>query len=307
MTRGLVIGESLVDVVERADLVSEHVGGGPLNVAVGLARLGRDVDLMTHIGADEHGRRILAYLNAAGVQLVPGSSAAPRTPTARARIDEHGSADYAFDLQWQLSGTPAVAPPLVVHTGSIAAVLDPGCLAVAALTDAYRPSATVTLDPNVRPALIADRTLARRRIEHLVERSDIVKASEEDLRWLAPGRPPALIARTWLALGPSVVVVTMGERGAAAVCAAGETRVSATPVQVVDTVGAGDAFMVGLIDALWSRGLLGAHRRADLRGIGLPALTDALRAAALVSALTVTRTGADLPDRAALDAAARSG
>lgn len=306
MTRGLVIGESLVDVVQRGGLESEHVGGSPLNVAVGLARLGRDVDLLTRVGDDEHGRHIVEYLDAAGVRLVPGSVAASRTSTARVRIDDHGAADYAFDLQWQLSGAPAVAPPLVVHTGSIAAVQEPGCLAVAALIDAYRVSATVTFDPNVRPVLIADRAQARQRIEHLVERSDVVKVSEEDLRWFAPDRAPELIARTWLALGPSIVAVTMGEHGATALCAGGETRVNAAPAQVVDTVGAGDAFMVGMIDALWTMGLLGADRRDGLRRIGLDELTEALRAAALVSALTVTRTGADLPDRATVDAAARA-
>jgi len=306
VTRALVIGESLVDVVQRGDLVSEHVGGSALNVAVGLARLGHDVDLLTHIGDDEYGRRIVEYLDAAGVQLVPGSSTASRTPVARARLDDTGSADYVFDLEWQLSGTPVVPPPLVAHTGSIAAVLEPGCLAVAALIDTYHPSATTTLDPNVRPALITDRVLARRRIEHLVERSDIVKASEQDLRWLDPGQPPELIARAWLALGPAIVAVTMAERGAAAICRAGETRVRAASVQVVDTVGAGDAFMVGMIDALWSKGLLGAACRDDLHRIGLSALTDVLRQATLLSALTVTRAGADLPDRAAVERAARS-
>jgi fructokinase len=96
----------------------------------------------------------------------------------------------------------------------------------------------------------------------------------------------------------------MADQGAAAVCAAGEVRVPARPVQVVDTVGAGDAFMVGLIDALWARGLLGAERRAELVGIDLNGLTVALEAASTTAALTVTRAGADLPDRAALDAAA---
>ena len=292
MSRGLVIGESLVDVVQQGDRESEHVGGSPLNVAVGLARLGRKVDLLTHIGDDEYGRRIVDYLDATGVQLVPGSTTAARTPTARVRINEDGSPDYVFDLEWQLSGTPVVAPPLVLHTGSIAAVQEPGCLAVAALIDTYHLSATITLDPNVRPAMIGDGVLARQRIEHLVERADIVKVSEEDLRWLDPGRPPELIARSWLALGPSIVAVTMAARGAAAVCAAGETRVGATPVQVVDTVGAGDAFMVGLIDALWSKALLGADRRDALRRIGLDALADVLRAAGDAAAAGVARPGA---------------
>jgi fructokinase len=304
MTRGLVIGESLIDIVERGGRTDdEHVGGSPLNVAVGLARLGRDVDFLTRIGDDPHGRRIADYVNAAGVQLVSGSQVAGRTATARLSVGEDGSADYVFDLDWQLSGTPMVTPPLFVHTGSIAAVQDPGCLAVAALIDTYRVSATVTFDPNVRPSLIADRDLARQRIEHFVERSDIVKVSEEDLRWIDPNRPPERIAQTWLALGPAVVAVTMADRGAMAVCAAGVARVPARPVEVVDTVGAGDAFMAGLIDALWGRGLLGAQRRAELAGIDLDALTAALEAASLSSALTVARAGADLPDRAALEAA----
>ncbi len=205
MTRGLVIGESLIDIVEDA----EYVGGSPLNVAVGLGRLGRDVDFLTYLADDDHGRRIAAYLKDAGVQLVSESRAAERTATARSTIAADGSADYEFDLDWRLSGIPPVAPPLFVHTGSIAAVRDPGCLAVAALIDTYRVSATVTFDPNVRPSLIADRELAVSRIEHLVERSDIVKVSAEDLHWIDPDRSPEQLAQTWLGLGPAVVAVTM--------------------------------------------------------------------------------------------------
>ena len=305
MTRGLVIGEALIDIVERrgpSEGTVEHVGGSPLNVAVGLARLGREIDFLTHIADDERGLRIADYVKSAGAQLVPGSYSASRTPTAVARIADDGSAAYTFDLDWQLSGTPEVAPPLFVHTGSIAAVREPGCLAVAALLDAYHASATLTFDPNVRPTLIADRDSARARIAHLVERSDIVKVSDEDLRWLDPGHAPELTARGWLAAGPAIVVLTMGERGSVAFCAAGEARAAAGPVRVVDTVGAGDAFMVGLLDALWELGLLGADRRTALRRIGLDAVTSALTAASLCAALTIARPGADLPDRATLDA-----
>jgi fructokinase len=299
MTRGLVIGEALVDTLDgRVD----HVGGSPLNVAVGLARLGRDVDFLTRIGDDEAGRRISDYVKASGAHLVPESVAADRTPTAAATIADDGSATYTFDLEWQLSGTPPVAPPLFVHTGSIAAVREPGCLAVAALLDAYRVSATVTFDPNVRPSLIADPDLARERIEHLVERSDIVKVSDEDLRWINPNFAPERTARAWLALGPAIVVVTMAEHGSLAFCAAGQARVAARPVQVVDTVGAGDAFMVGLLDTLWEVGLLSGVQRTALRRIGLDTLSAALEAAGLASALTIARAGADLPDRAALNA-----
>ena len=303
--RALVIGEALIDIVEREGQVTgEHVGGSPLNVAVGLARLGRGVDFLTHIGDDQRGHQIADYAKASGVQLVSGSQTAERTPTALATLDANGSAQYVFDIDWQLTGTPEVAPPLIAHTGSIATVLEPGCRATAALIDTYRPSATVTFDPNVRPALIEDDDIARGRIDRWIERCDVVKASDEDMRWIDPNRSPEQIAKTWLALGPSIVAVTMGATGAFAMCAAGTVRVSALKVNVVDTVGAGDAFMTGLIDALWSLGLLGAERRPDLARITVAALTGVLQTAALSSALTVSRAGADLPDRATRDAAA---
>lgn len=304
MARGLVIGEALIDIVD-GPVPAEHVGGSPLNVAVGLGRLGRGVDFLTHIGDDAAGQRIAEYLKVSGVQLVPGSNTADRTPTARAKLAA-GGATYEFDLDWRLSGIPPVPPPLFVHTGSIAAVREPGCLAVVAVLDAYRVSSTVTFDPNVRPSLGLDQGLVRERISHLVERSDIIKVSEEDLRWINPQQAPEQTARTWLASGPAVVALTLGERGSLAFCAAGEAHAPARPVQVVDTIGAGDAFMVGLLDRLWELDLLGGGRRAELRRIGIDALTSALEVAAAASALTVARAGADVPDRAALRAAAQS-
>lgn len=305
--RALVIGEALIDIVERGgEITGEHVGGSPLNVAVGLGRLGRGVDFLTHIGDDERGRRIVDHAEASGVHLVSGSTDAARTPTALATLDEQGSAQYEFDIEWQLTGTPEVGPPLVVHTGSIAAVLEPGCRATAALVDTYHPSATVTFDPNVRPALIEDADTARARIDRLIERCDMVKASDEDMRWLDPGRTPEQIAETWLSLGPSIVVVTMGGQGSFALCAQGLVRVPAFEVDVVDTVGAGDAYMSGLIDALWTSGLLGAQRRRDLARISTADLTGVVRTAAMSSALTVARAGADLPDRSSRDAALES-
>ncbi|MEV0672613.1 carbohydrate kinase [Mycobacterium sp. NPDC050441] len=307
MSRALVIGEALIDIVERdGSVVGEYVGGSPLNVAVGLGRLGRGVDFLTHIADDDRGKRIVKYVENSGVQLVSGSTGASRTPTAMATLTAAGSAHYQFDIDWQLTGTPEVATPLLVHTGSIATVLEPGCRATAALLDAYRMSATLTFDPNVRPDVIRDDDIARGRIDRLVERADIVKTSEEDLRWMDPRHSPEQIARAWLEVGPSIVAVTSGERGAFAVCRAGSVSVPARSVQVVDTVGAGDAFMTGLLDAVWSLGLLGADRRRDLSRIGTETLEGVLRSAALSAALTVARPGADLPDRAARDAAAKS-
>ncbi|MGB3486362.1 MAG: carbohydrate kinase [Mycobacterium sp.] len=303
--RALVIGEALIDIIEgdTRDGVEEHVGGSPLNVAVGLARLERDVDFLTHIGDDSRGRRIAEYVTSAGVSLVAGSVSAEHTPVARARLDAAGAATYTFDLSWQLTGTPEVGPPLVVHTGSIATVLEPGCRAVSALLDTYRVSATVTFDPNVRTDLITDDNLARDRIERLVAKSDVVKASDEDLRWLAPGVEPEEVARRWLAAGPALVAVTRGGDGAFAVAQSGAVSLPARAVEVVDTVGAGDSFMTGLLDSLWTLGLLGADNRPALRAITADQLQSVLGAAVLNSALTVAKAGAQLPDRATLDAA----
>jgi fructokinase len=299
--RALVIGEALIDIVERdGHVLGEHVGGSPLNVAVGLGRLDRDVDFLTHVADDERGRRIVDYVKASGVGLVPGSVSAERTPTALASLNESGAAEYTFDLEWQIAGTPEVAPPLVAHTGSIAGFLDPGCLATAALLDAYHLAATITYDPNVRPDLIDDREQAIARIERLVEKADVVKASDEDLHWIDPTRTPEQVAAAWQAMGPSIVAVTRGGDGAFAICAAGTVHVAARRVEVIDTVGAGDSFMTGLIDALWSLNLLGADRRADLARIDVGTLEGVLGAAALASAVTVSRAGADLPNRAAL-------
>jgi fructokinase len=308
VTRALVIGEALIDIVERDGAVTgEHVGGSPLNVAVGLARLGRDVDFLTHIGDDDRGRRIADFVTASGAHLVTGSVSAAKTPIALATLDATGAATYRFDIDWQLSGTPEVGPPLVAHTGSIATVLDPGCLAVAALLDTYRVSATISFDPNVRPALIDDADQARARIERLVEHSDVVKASDEDLRWLYPDVDPQEQADRWRQSGPAIVAVTMGGDGAFAVCGAGEVRVPARRVQVVDTVGAGDSFMTGLIDGLWALDLLGAQQRRTLHAIGTDRLREVLETAALNSALTVAEAGAVMPDRATRDASVGHG
>ncbi|MDY6998490.1 MAG: PfkB family carbohydrate kinase, partial [Actinomycetota bacterium] len=185
----------------------------------------------------------------------------------------------------------------------IATVLEPGCLATAALVDTYHLSATFTFDPNIRPALIPDADAARERIDRMIEKADVIKASDEDLRWIDPGRPPEQTAASWLASGAKVVVVTLGGEGAVAMCAAGTVRVPAPDVHVVDTVGAGDSFMAGLIDALWARDLLGAEHRPALAHIDRETLSGVVRTAARCAAVTVSRAGADLPDRATLDAA----
>lgn len=303
--RALVIGEALVDVVHRADgSVSEHPGGSPLNVAIGLARLGRGVDLLTWLGDDAHGRAVSAHVAAAGVALVPGSDGAARTSVATAVLDATGAASYVFDVDWQVPAHWASPPaaPLVVHTGSIGAVLEPGGADVAAILAAHRESATLTFDPNARPSLMPPPERTRAVVEHLVALADVVKVSDEDLAWLGPETDPVAHARRWVGLGPAAVVVTLGGSGAVAVTASGaEIQVAAPSVLVADTVGAGDSFMGGLIDGLWTAGLLGAENRSALRAAGPDVWREVLDRCARIAAITVSRPGANPPTAAELD------
>ena len=297
----LVIGEALVDVVRKPDgTQTAHAGGSPANVAFGLARLDRRVELLTSLGDDAYGALVRSHVESSGATIAP-STPAPRTSVATANLDARGVATYDFDLEWALPDGPTTQPgPLVVHTGSIAAVLEPGASAVERLVAGAREYATVTYDPNVRPSLMGDRGHAESTIERFVALSDVVKVSDEDLSWLFPAQSPADAARRWLALGPALVVVTLGSEGALAACEAGTVSVPPVRVEVADTVGAGDSFMSGLIDGLWSAGLLGGHRRDALRRIDLPTVTTILDRCARIAAITVSRSGANPPTRADL-------
>ncbi|MEU9854707.1 carbohydrate kinase [Streptomyces sp. NPDC047974] len=296
----LVIGECVADIVRdpgAADVV--HPGGSPANVAYGLARLGRATTLLTQLADDPSGRLIAAHLAGAGVRLALGGAPA-RTPSAVVSLDGRGQATYAFDIAWTLGAEepPATPEPVRhVHLGSIAAVTDPGAATVLALTGRLRPTATVSYDPNVRPALMGEHTAAVARVERCVALADVVKASDEDLAWLHPGERPETVAARWLELGPSVVLVTRGGDGAVAVTREHTVAAAAPPVSVVDTVGAGDSFMSAVLDALAGRD------RAALAALGPGDLAGLLARAGAAAAVTVSRAGAQPPDRTELDAA----
>ncbi|MDQ1292151.1 MAG: fructokinase [Actinomycetota bacterium] len=301
----LVIGEALVDIVRRTDgSRAEHPGGSPANVALGLARLERDATLLTRIGRDERGRTVRRHLEGAGVRLLDGSITAEPTSTATARLDAAGVATYEFDLDWRL---PTALDPAglardfqALHTGSIAAFLQPGGDDVLRALEAVRGTMTISYDPNARPALMGEASQARARVERIVALSDLVKVSDEDLAWLAPGEDPLDVAREWAARGPAVVVVTLGGQGAVGLCAAGRVRVPAPATTLVDTVGAGDSFMSGLLDHVAGADLLGADRAERLRGIDERFLRDMLEHAARLASITCGREGADPPTRAEL-------
>ncbi|MCX4680826.1 carbohydrate kinase [Streptomyces sp. NBC_01433] len=296
----LVIGECVADIVRLPGAADQvHPGGSPANVAYGLARLGRRTTLRTQLGPDTDGRLIRRHLESAGVDVRTDGSAAA-TPSASVTLDAEGRATYAFEITWTLAPAVEDRPPHHVHTGSIAAVMEPGSAAVLDAVGALRNTATVSYDPNVRPELMGDHDGVVRRVERCVALSDVVKASDEDLEWLYPGECAQEIARRWLALGPAVVLVTRGGDGALAVLPEGRVTMAAPPSEVVDTVGAGDAFMSGTLHALARHGLLGAEARERLHALDRDTVTDVLRHAVASAAVTVARAGANPPAEAEL-------
>ncbi|MFJ9111323.1 carbohydrate kinase [Streptomyces sp. NPDC102283] len=299
----LVVGECVADIVRLPDEAPRvHPGGSPANVAYGLARLGHRAVLLTQLGPDGNGRLIRAHLASGGVDVRTDGSTAP-TPSAAVTLDGAGQATYAFDISWTLAPVAVEPAPAHVHTGSIGAVAEPGSATVLDLVRAARATATVSYDPNVRPALMGDHAAAVRRVEECVGLSDLVKASDEDLEWLYPGEEPERVAARWLERGPAVVLVTRGGAGALAVLPGGRITVKAPPVDVVDTVGAGDAFMSGTLHALAAHGLLGPGARDRLHAVDRDTVTDVLRHAVASAGVTVSRAGANPPGADELRAA----
>ncbi|MDQ0792154.1 carbohydrate kinase [Streptomyces sp. B1I3] len=302
----LVIGECVADIVRLPGAADRtHPGGSPANVAYGLARLGRDTTLLTQLGPDANGRLIRDHLASAGVRVRTDGSGAP-TPAAAVALDDAGGATYTFDITWTLAPTATGGPYQHLHTGSIATAMEPGAGTVLETVGQLRRAATVSYDPNVRPDLMGDHALAVRRAERCVALSDVVKASDEDLRWLYPDEAPEVAAGRWLRSGPAAVFVTRGAGGATALLPGAAVTVGAAQVPVADTVGAGDAFMSGALHALDSHGLLGEQGRARLHSLDAETLGDVLRHAVASAAVTVARAGALPPDEEELAVALTS-
>jgi fructokinase len=287
-------------------------GGSPLNVAVGLARLGQPTALAARLSADPFGAVLRRYLERSAVD--PRYLLTAAQPTTIALVDLcAGEARYQFSTDganflWsprELVFLPGGA--LAVHFGSLASWLPPGDRVIAAAMHWIRAAGTVLIsyDPNVRPALQPDRAAAREQVEHSVALAHVVKASSEDLHWLYPGQDPGSVAGRWLDLGAVLVVVTAGAAGATAWTRPGPgLRRPARRATIADTVGSGDAFTSGLLDALARRALLAPSR---LAGINAARLAEVLDDAGLVASLTCARPGADPPWRREVDEQLRAG
>ncbi|RKR86514.1 fructokinase [Micromonospora pisi] len=308
-----VIGEAVVDLVPEPDgRYAAHPGGSPLNVAVGLARLDVPTRLLARFSTTALGRRLREHAAANGVDLRYAVDAAEPATLAVVSLTGDGSAGYDFyvegtaDWAWQPSElATALARRGIVHAGSLAVFLPPGADHVgAALSAAREHGMIVSLDPNVRPGLLGAPAEARARVDHLVCRTHVVKASEEDVGWLYPGHSVEQVLDHWHDLGATLGVVTLGPHGAVARSGNQLLRQAAPALEVVDTIGAGDAFTAGLLAVLsrasWrSAPSPGADLDAELSGAN-PSWSEeeivaALRYAVEVAGATCARPGADPP------------
>ncbi|MGP3966157.1 carbohydrate kinase family protein [Streptomyces sp. 6N223] len=295
--RVTVVGEALVDLLWRTGEreVRAVPGGSPANVAVGLHRLDRPVTLVTAWGDDVPGALVSGHLADAGLTVTRAKTTPPgRTIVALAYLDRDGGARYDFLADWDPLDLPVPEDTAVLHTGSLAVVIEPGASRVLELCrEQRRLGRTVVADLNVRPAVQPDRDAYLATARSLAGAVDVLKSSDEDLAWLLPGLSAPDAARELLAEGPPLVVVTLGAEGALAVTAEGGVRVGAPDVAVADTVGAGDSFQSALLDAIAGHG--GPPT-------GQEELAATLARCAAAAALTCTRVGADPPTRTELAA-----
>jgi fructokinase len=269
------------------------VGGGSANTAKALARLGITTCFIDGVSSDDHGTAARAELVASGVDLSRALPSGKPTALAEVSLDDNGKASYVFTLehtatfdfteQWLPRGTPAA-----LHVGTLATIVEPGCDSLHRW--AAGVAAPVVYDPNVRPSVLGDRAAYREAVDRWTVISDVVKVSDDDLRWLHPEAVgiEALIraARAALEQGPSLVVVTRGEHGLLGITRERVVEVAGVPTTVIDTVGAGDTVGAVLVEAVIVHGL---EQLCEDR------LEGVLSRAAEAAAITCSRAGADPP------------
>src|SRR4051812_31160864 len=301
-----VAGEALVDMVPApvAGYFELAPGGSPANVALGLSRLGVPTRLLARIAHDMLGVRIREHLAGNGVGLEHVVDATEQTSLAMVSVADDGGATYDFrvdgtaDWQWTRDELAGALDDRVValHSGSLALTTPPGAAVLRELMARARDSATVSYEPNCRPMLMGEPADVLAGGHDLPAVADLVKVSAEDREWLSPGSTPEAVLEDWLGRGPAIVAVPLGGDGVLGGTSAGvRSRRQGVPVEVIDTVGAGDTFSAALLAGLHRRDLLGAPARDDLRAVDEATFDALLDEAALAAAITCSRRGADPP------------
>ena len=307
----LCCGEALIDMIPAPTTAGRdgfvpHSGGAVFNTAIGLGRLGADVALFTGISTDQFGDQLMTDLGAS--QVSTGYVHRADRPSTLAFVHlTDGHARYSFfdentaGRMLSLEELPTLSSEITaLFFGGISLVCEPGADSYLALAERAHADHIVMVDPNIRPSFIQDADRYRKRLDRLLACADIVKVSDEDLDYLVPGTGDLESKAAVLQeLGPSIVVVTLGAKGAFARLATGATvEVESSKAEVVDTVGAGDSFNAGVLHALTQQGV---SSKAQVAEIAPSAVENALRFAAKVAAVTVSRAGANPPWQAELD------
>jgi len=293
-----VAGEALIDlVIDATGSVTAVPGGAPFNVARMVARLGGDCQFVGKLSDDGFGEQLRAALVQDGVRIAVADPTPAPTTLAIARLDALGAAEYKFYLKRTSAAelTAADVPAEIldgcnaIALGGLGLLIDPSASSLIALIRHRPPGATILLDPNCRPAAVTDLLAHREMIDTVLGQVDIVKVSTDDLRLLRPDQRWLTAARSLLDLGPAAVLVTDGPSPATILTESSERSIPVPVVEVVDTIGAGDAFVAGFL-TWWTAHALNQHDAADL-----DALRGAATAAIEVAAADCTVRGANLP------------
>jgi fructokinase len=291
-----VIGEALVDLLIAPDgSVVAHLGGGPFNAARAAGRLGADVGFYGALSFDRFGRALADQLATDGVDISHATRVDQPTTLAAAELDADGVATYRFytaGTSAPLFDATAVRPAAVDHifTGGLALVLQPMADAVQRLVTSLDDGATLMVDVNCRPLIVDDPDAYRQRVEHILARAHVVKVSTDDLRYLHPDVEPFVAARAMVESGGGVVLLTDGGSDVTIFTKSGERSVAVPDVDVVDTVGAGDAFCGGFLASAQAR-----DTKLNAEALSLDQLADLVADAVAVSAMACQRAGADPP------------
>jgi fructokinase len=301
----LVGGEALYDLVIDGDGgLSGHPGGGPFNTARTIGRLRQPVAFLGRLSTDRLGATHERMLADDGVELGCVVRTAEPTTLALASLDAIGAASWSFYAAGTAAAglTPedalaALAPDVAaLHVGTLGLVLEPLATALEAVVERLAGETMIVVDPNCRPQAIDDPPTFRARLERVLGHSDLVKVSEEDVAWLDPDSSPLAAARALLDRGPRAVLLTRGPDGATVVTAGADTPIAPVPTEVVDTIGAGDAFG-GAFLAWWRGRRLGPGDLTRLDDVA-----EAARFSCAAAAVTCERAGAVPPRRAELAA-----